>query len=744
MGQRPGAVARRGTKGQRCPGAHRITLSLRIKPARARFIFHPQWGHMAENYGYGRYRDEYDDEDEGYEAGYDDAADDDDHGYEDDTDVLTDEPVDDRSLLTGAVDEPVHEVLDDPTVDESASYERIRRLKGSRRWQAWDRRKGAWIPPDLRKYGQPVFWPVEEPNEAQGPARRVNIDPSKITGDVLRQVLMQPLASCPEIARALALDEVVVKKAGQALLQEGLLRSVSFGCLRRPTARYWVEPEEFDTTSWSDLEQAVMSWHSDAGIGSLLRYDIPKVETINDVASRYSRAGWGLEGLAWVEGEAIQAIGLYRWRQWDWVTSLVFFVWVSQWETEREIWERLADLPAAVRRITEPGIAGHVVLVGADRWAVARALPMAMESLKDSPIETADVAAWNYSAGWQAATGKSMLDGAGKPPFRPWLAAAPVDRFVWPRARRRLGRTKLDSIIRACPWTRSDAPSLFLYLKLMGEHPGGAIAHYAALAGKSDKNPIPRKRFATLLELGLAREAGRVGVADVGTPDKPEVFSERGRWQMRYRVSLGPKGEGEPAKRRPGESKVDHARRTANGMHLVMLGHGGLSYREAVRRSGAGKLSDRFGDRLVHEDVLVDVLGRLAVLGCEVVPASRARTVNEEGFGIDPDGMLYGTSPVGTGFHYLELERSRLGPTAIKNRLEKYKLQLTSYPLAVVCKTTRGARNFDRIGQQLGVAIITTSLHRLRTIGLAGPCWIHHGQDVAVYPAPCPPRPATP
>ena len=69
---------------------------------------------MAENYGYGRYRDEYDDEDEGYEAGYDDAADDDDHGYEDDTDVLTDEPVDDRSLLTGAVDEPVHEVLDDP------------------------------------------------------------------------------------------------------------------------------------------------------------------------------------------------------------------------------------------------------------------------------------------------------------------------------------------------------------------------------------------------------------------------------------------------------------------------------------------------------------------------------------------------------------------------------------------------------------------------------------------------------
>ena len=53
---------------------------------------------------------------------------------------------------------------------------------------------------------------------------------------------MTPLVSGPELARALDLDEAVVLEAAQALQQEGLLRSMSFGCLLRPTARYWVAP----------------------------------------------------------------------------------------------------------------------------------------------------------------------------------------------------------------------------------------------------------------------------------------------------------------------------------------------------------------------------------------------------------------------------------------------------------------------------------------------------------------------
>ena len=464
----------------------------------------------------------------------------------------------------------------------------------------------------------------------------------------------------------------------------------------RPTARYWVTPVNVVDVPFplSDLEQAVLSWHSDHGIGSLLRYSLPRIESINQVAVRYVVDGWELEGVAWVERDAVQAVALYNRRGSPQVRSTVSFMWVAPWDTEREIWERLQDLPAAVSRITQPGIAGHVVLIGADRWAVAKALPMAVESLSAWQVEPAGVAAWTYSEGWQAASGASMLDGAGQP-FRPGLAAAPVDRFVWPRARRRLGKTRLESIINACPWTRPDARSLYLTLTLVGEHPGAAIAHYAALAGKGDKDTDHAGTYHNLARVGSGERSrqggcgrcgdgrqtgGFFGTRAVADAIPGEPGSERGRGASEAT------GRGVESGACPPDGERDAWR--------LMLGHGELSYREIVRRSEVGKLGDRFTDRLVHEDVLVDLLGRYCVVGCEVAPASRARTVNEAGFGIDPDGMLYCCSPVGTGYHYLELERSRLGPTAIKDRLEKYRLRLTSYPLAVICKTDPGGTAF--------------------------------------------------
>ena len=137
--------------------------------------------HMAEDlsYGYGRYRDEYDDASEDDAAGYDDSDDDsgyldaadhddDGHGYEDDTGLLTDEPVGDERLLTGAMDEPVNEVVDDPAANESPAYERLRRM----RRRAGGRPKKKWVvPPDLTHFRLPVFWPVEEPYEAPGPEK---------------------------------------------------------------------------------------------------------------------------------------------------------------------------------------------------------------------------------------------------------------------------------------------------------------------------------------------------------------------------------------------------------------------------------------------------------------------------------------------------------------------------------------------------------------------------------------------
>ena len=460
---------------------------------------------MAENYGYGRYRDNYESDHDDCESGYDHADDhaDDaaDYGAEEDN-QSSGARYDDPERLDAAHaatyraehdtdvsrDEAVNEALDDPAVNESASYQRIRRMKRSQRLQALARREGKWIPPDLTGYGSPVFWPAEEPH-VQGPARRTAIDPFEVRYHVLRQVFMTTLVSCPEMARAKGLDEAEVMEAAQFLQKRGLLRSVAFGCLMPRTARYSLAPEYVDGGSWSDLAPAVVSWHSDDGMGCLLRYDMPRVESINQVAVRYVVDGWELDGVAWLERSALQAVAWYSWKAAPHVKAAVYFVWVSQWDTERDVSERLADLPGAVSRITDPGFPGSVVLIGADRWAVARALPMAVESLRVSGVEPAHVAAWTYAGGWQAASGASMLDGAARP-FTPTLATVRLDRFVWPRSRRRLGRMKLETVINGCPWTRSDSSTLYPFFNRVAEHIGCSIAHCAALGGKSEKDRL--------------------------------------------------------------------------------------------------------------------------------------------------------------------------------------------------------------------------------------------------------------
>ena len=100
-----------------------------------------------------------------------DAADYDDHGAADDTPDYKvrhdDDPErvdaadaadyggDDRLLMEAAVDDRL--LLDDPAVHESASSDSVRRMKRGRGFQARARRDGPWIPPDLRRFGQPVF-----------------------------------------------------------------------------------------------------------------------------------------------------------------------------------------------------------------------------------------------------------------------------------------------------------------------------------------------------------------------------------------------------------------------------------------------------------------------------------------------------------------------------------------------------------------------------------------------------------
>lgn len=729
--------------------------------------------------GYGRHYDDYDDAYEDDVVGGDWGQGD--YGNEEAVEGLTDEAVDDARLLNGALAEPVSYVWEDPTeAVESASDERIGYMKYSWKGRARARRVGSWIPPDLRGYGPPVFWAVGDHEESLGPPRYTHMTRWEIESDILRQVRMQPLVSGPEMAFNHQLDEAVVEEILQAFQRQGKVKTVKFGCLMRPTARYWEAREGINIRNLASFDRDALSWHRDDAIGSLLKYDMPKVESINQVAVRYATGGWELQRLAWVEEEAVQAMAVYRRRDGGSEQAIVYFVWVPLWASDREVKERLEALHPAVFWITRTGISGQVVLVGPDRWAVARALPMAVHCLKSWHVKPANIAAWTYSGGWQAASGASMLDSAAQP-FRPVLSAAAVERFVWPVSLRRLGRENLESVMKKCAWTRRDSCTLYEYFMIACEFVGGSIPHFAALRGKSDRDRLAWKRISVLVELGLLLEVGIFGVANLPKRERAELLSERGHGQMRYRPSMTTKVEKmlaelamllaekqagilteEDAKKLAGleerlgglvklaglagqlseESGKKKSRPSANGAFRLMLNHGHLSYREIVRRSGLASLADRLGGRLIHDDILLDILCILRLMGCEVVPTSRSITYTLNGREIKSDAVVYCSSPAGTGHHRVEFERFHLGEREIRARLERYALAYISYPLLAVCRTDRGAERFDRIGRELGVPVVATSLARLREFDPDVPAWIHHGQKVHVTPVSCPPAPA--
>lgn len=407
---------------------------------------------MAEDYrlGFGSNHDDYDDE---YE---DDVASDDDGGQDDyrneeAVDTLTDGSVDDSQLLTGATGEPVSYVPEEPTgAVESASDERLGHINRSWRGQARARREGSWIPPDLRAYVPPVFCPVGDQDKSHERARSAHMTPWEVELKILRQVRMQPLVSCSEVARHQQLEVAVVEADARALQRQGKLKGVKFGCLMPPTARYWEARESIDFGKLDSIDRDALSCHRDYAIESLLKYDAPKVDSINQLAVRYATGGWGLKRLAWVEEEAVQAVAVYQRGDGGSEQGLVYFVWLPLWASDREVNERLEALHAAVFLITRPGLSGPVVLVGPDRWAVAEALPLAVHCPKARRVKPANIAAWTYSGGWQAASGTSMLNSAAQP-FRPTLSATAVDRFAWPVSLRRLGREILETLIENCP-----------------------------------------------------------------------------------------------------------------------------------------------------------------------------------------------------------------------------------------------------------------------------------------------------
>lgn len=136
------------------------------------------------------------------------------------------------------------------------------------------------------------------------------------------------------------------------------------------------------------------------------------------------------------------------------------------------------------------------------------------------------------------------------------------------------------------------------------------------------------------------------------------------------------------------------------------------------------------GKRFRHTDLANDVLIPLKRKGFQVcgesrmvldlplaprVPSDRQRTQ------IKPDGFVYAVSPFGARYHALEVERSRIRPTDISDKLEPWELAIANgYDLAGIVVLENRAVEERYISQIGDLPLLTSTIEDVNTGPLRG------------------------
>ena len=138
----------------------------------------------------------------------------------------------------------------------------------------------------------------------------------------------------------------------------------------------------------------------------------------------------------------------------------------------------------------------------------------------------------------------------------------------------------------------------------------------------------------------------------------------------------------------------------------------------------------------LHEDGVMFAVGGMIEGGLSVASGWRSWE-GVEGGAIVPDAMVYVTEgPYGPGWHYLEYERYVRGEFRARRKLRGYAAndRREVWPLMIVVWDEVVEGIFHRVGSELGVLMLTSTMERLRRHGPVGNamCWSMYGRGVYV------------
>ena len=546
---------------------------------------------------------------------------------------------------------------------------------------------------------------------------------------VLDGVMGMSLASAPDIAGAQRRTARGVYARLRALRNDGLIEPVTLGWLR-PRVDRWA----LTTVAREELGMEITGCHQPGFLARLVER-IPALEWGYPAAAAVQGLG-EMRDFHWVDDAAFDAAVRY---ECGWVVIMCG----SECSVPKRLWGKGSDSWAMISAPWPSGIPNprpsQVCCVVPDRWQAELVIRVVRR------YEMTDwVSVWCISDDtWFGA--RESLQSRGwvhQPAYRrnmspeawtrrvlasPWSEegntdAAALIRRITPAIRSAMGGQEAEASLRrarpaiqAAATPREAAEMLKAVSESLDMESGaaGIISRLAAFLA----DPPPAQDSARLL-IAVAEWPG------IPTGMARAVLRETatGRRAQRGLALLTDLG----LVRRWRDGRNNRYRLTALGMKLLAdmdrVNPDSAWTRIQMDRWDAG------GDFEEHEYGLLEVATDFIEAGCPV--AAGWRDWESMGYtgGIDPDAQVL----VGGVWRYLEYERSATSISAIRRKLRGYDspLRVNDWPVLAVCRNDRAERNFQQVGAEMGIALLTTTIQRRRKHGAVGNlgCWSRFGE----------------
>ena len=508
---------------------------------------------------------------------------------------------------------------------------------------------------------------------------------SRAAADVLGVLAQEPFAGVDDIAKSGRLPRSRVYAGINDLCGDGLADSVELGWNRDKVSRYF-----FTAEALARYGDQCSPWHQEWGRARLLQR-LPLVEWAYQVAGEINGLG-PVEEFHWVDSVSFDAAVRYR-------DGWAAIFWSGSLQSESSILDRLRDFGRDMVELTDgdgPAWPSLMCFVVIDQWQreLVKRVVRQFGPLRDR------VAVWCVADG--ARTGASRpLDSRG------WVRQRtyPRDMGGWPWERRvkqspwaRGGKSDPDGG-EPFDWGREGSVLTARILDFLAQRPDSTTNMVREAMGEDDTSRSVHRRLKKMFDAGLIEQR--------------QIKGERV-----YRYSLSSRGMDLLVKRDRVESPRSRVRSRAP-------------------RAGndEGRRKRRRGSRQAHEDGVTWLLARLMRSGTPVASGQRSWEHLGDG-GIAPDAMAFlAESPCGPGWFYIELERSAKGESRVEKKLAGYAnpRRQDRFPVLVICRSDSAERNFERIGKEAGLEVLTTTIGRLEEYGFMAPrCWSMYGEPVVL------------